>query len=209
MEDNEELIINTDRTALLLLHWQNELAHPDGKLSNHIFNNIKEAGTINNTQRVLKASRSSNMFIVYVSVAHRPGYPEMPPNPSPMSEGLKKSSAFLMGTWGAEIIDELRPLEDEIIVVNASMSGFIYSDLELLLRNRGINTIVLTGLATNWVIESTARDAFNRGYSVITLSDCCNSPSKEAHNYCLTKTLPVLGSVIDSNSFIKALEKNR
>ena len=209
MKGKEELIIDTDRTALLLLHWQNELAHPDGKLSDPIFKIIKKAGTIEKTQQVLKAGRNSSMFIAYVNAAHRPGYPEMPASPSPMSEGLKTAKAFLKGTWGAEIIDELKPLENEIIVINPAMSGFIYSDLELLLRNRGISRIVLTGIATNWVIESTARDAFNRGYSVYTLSDCCNSPIEEAHNYCIRNTLPILGSVIDSKSFIKALKKNR
>ena len=209
MEGKNELIVDTDRTALLLLHWQNELAHQEGKLSNPIFKIIEEAGTIKNTQQVLEASRNSNMLIIYVNAAHRPGYPEMSANPSPMSENLKMANAFLMGTWGAEAIDELKPMEDELVVINASTSGFVYSDLDLLLRNHGITSVVLTGLATNWVVESTARDAFNRGYCVITLADCCNSPSEEAHNYCLRNTLPVLGSVIDSKSFIKALDKDR
>lgn len=206
MEDRKDVIIDPEKTALLLLHWQKELAHPDGKLSNPIFKIISAAGTVKNTQAVLRACRRRNMFIVYVNVSHRPGYPEMPPNLSPMSGGLKRAKAFLMGTWGAEVIDELKPLEDEIIVINSCMSGFMYTDLELLLRNRGINNVVLTGLATNWVIESTARDAFNRGYSVYTISDCCNSPNQEAHRYCLVHTLPFLGYVLDSGSFIKAIE---
>ena len=202
----EEYIIDPDRTALLLLHWQNEIAHPEGRLSDPISGIIAEAGTVKNTQEILQASRSRNMFIAFVNAAHRPGYPEMPRNPAPMSIGLKNANAFIMGSWGTEVIDELKPIEDEIIIINSSTSGFTYTDLDLLLRNRKIDSVVLTGLATNWVIESTARDAFNRGYIVYTLSDCCNSPSEEAHNYCLTNTLPMLGFVLDSESYLKALE---
>jgi nicotinamidase-related amidase len=77
--------------------------------------------------------------------------------------------------------------------------------LDLLLRNRGIRTVVLSGLATNWVVESTARDANNRGYAVWTLSDCCNSSSQEAHAYCLTNSLPMLGVVCDSAAYVQEL----
>jgi nicotinamidase-related amidase len=57
------------------------------------------------------------------------------------------------------------------------------------------------------VVESTARDAFNRGYFVYTLGDCCNGSSEEAHNYSLTNILPMLGAVIDSQAYIRGLEK--
>ena len=140
-----------------------------------------------------------------VNASHRKGYPELPANPAPLAAGLVKTNAFIRGTWGAEVIDELRPLGDEIEISNYATSAFIYNELDLILRNRGITTVVLAGLATNWVVESTARDAFNRGYSVWTLADCCNSPSREAHDYCVTNTLPMLGVVCHADEYVTAL----
>jgi nicotinamidase-related amidase len=197
--------IDPDKTALLLLHWQNELVKPEGRLSYPISGILATSGTVENMRAVLEASRNKGVFVVYVNVGHRPGYPEMPRNPAPLAAGLINAKAFIAGTWGIEVIEELRPLEDEIVIVNFSTSGFTYTELDLLLRNRGITTVVLTGLATNWVIESTARDAFNRGYSVCTLNDCCNSSNEEAHTYCVRNTLPMLGTVCDSKAYIKAL----
>jgi nicotinamidase-related amidase len=100
-------------------------------------------------------------------------------------------------------------LKDEVVVLNYSPNGFGYTELDLILRNHSITDVVLTGLVTNWVIETTARDAFCKGYFVYTLADCCNSWSDEAHNWSLTNILPMLGAVSDSKSYIKALGKTK
>jgi nicotinamidase-related amidase len=207
MKDNGALDLDPRRTALLLLHWQNELVKPEGAISDPLCGILAAAGTVHHMQAALRASRSRGVFVVYVNVGHRPGYPEIGPDPAPLAAGLIKAQAFIRGTWGAEVIEELESLPDEIEIVNYSTSAFIYTELDLLLRNRGITTVVLTGLATNWVVESTARDANNRGYAVWTLSDCCNSSSQEAHAYCLTQTLPMLGVVCDSTAYTEALNE--
>jgi nicotinamidase-related amidase len=207
MSESTTFAIDPRRTALLLLHWQNELVKPEGAISYPLAGILAADGTVEHMQAVLEASRSKGVFVVYVNVGHRPGYPEMGPHPAPLAAGLVKANAFIRGTWGAEVVAELKPLSDEIEIVNYSTSAFIYTELDLLLRNRGIDTVVLTGLATNWVVESTARDAHNRGYAIWTLSDCCNSSSREAHTYCITNTLPMLGVVCDSTAYIEALEK--
>jgi len=204
-----EIAIDPTRTALLLLHWQNELVKPEGKLYGPLSKLLHAAHTVEHTMAVLKASRKRKMLITYINVSHRPGYPEISKRPAPLAAGLIKTQAFLRGTWGTEIIDELTPLKDEIVIFNHSTSAFIYTELDLLLRNHGITDVVLTGLATNWVVESTARDAFNRGYSVYTLGDCCYGSSEEAHNYSLANILPMLGVVIDSKAYIRGLEKAR
>jgi nicotinamidase-related amidase len=207
MTENVALNLDPRKTALLLLHWQNELAKPEGAISDPLCGILAAAGTVNHVQAALTASRSQGVFVVYVNVGHRPGYPEMGPHPAPLAAGLIRAQAFIRGTWGAEVIEELAPLSDEIEIVNYSTSAFIYTELDLLLRNRGITTVVLTGLATNWVVESTARDANNRGYAVWTLSDCCNSSSPEAHAYCLAQTLPMLGVVCDSTTYVETLNE--
>jgi nicotinamidase-related amidase len=205
MEENAEITIDPGRSALLLLHWQNELVKPEGLLSAPLLGILAASGTVGRMQAALQASRERGVFVVYVNVGHREGYPEIARNPAPLATGLMKAHAFIKGTWGAEVIEELRPLKDEIEIINYSTSAFISTELELLLRNRGITNVILTGLATNWVVESTARDAFNRGYCVWTLSDCCNSSSRESHDYCMSNTLPMLGVVCDSKAYLDAL----
>jgi nicotinamidase-related amidase len=192
-------------SALLLLHWQNELVKPGGLVSPAFSGVLTASGTVEQMQDALQASREAGVLVVFVNASHRKGYPEVPPDPAPLAAGLVRSNAFLRGTWGAQVIDELKPLENEIDIANFSTSAFVYNELDLILRNRGIRTVVLAGLATNWIVESTARDAFNRGYAVWTLADCCNSPDREAHDYCVKNTLPMLGVVCRAEEYRRAL----
>jgi nicotinamidase-related amidase len=197
--------IDPRTSALLILHWQNELVKPGGLVAAVFSGVLAEFGTIERMQDALEASRKKGVLVVYVNASHRKGYPELPANPAPLAAGLVRTNAFIRGTWGTQVIDELGPLGDEIEISNYATSAFIYNELDLILRNRGITTVVLAGLATNWVVESTARDAFNRGYSVGTLADCCNSPNREAHEYCVTNTLPMLGVVCHADEYVTAL----
>jgi len=198
--------LNPKTTALLILHWQNELVKPGGLVSTPLPEIIAASGTVQRLQSALQASREREVLVVYVNASHRKGYPEVPRIPAPLAAGLVESNAFIRGTWGVQVIDELEPREDEIEIANYSTSAFIYTELDLILRNRGITTVVLAGLATNWVVESTARDAFNRGYAVWTLADCCHGSSTEAHDYCVKNTLPMLGTVSDAAGYVQALQ---
>ena len=197
--------IDPTTSALLVLHWQNELVKPGGAVSTPFSGILAAAGTLQRMQEALRASREQGVLVVFVNASHRKGYPEVPPNAAPLAAGLVKTNAFLRGTWGAQVVDELAPRDDEIEIANYSTSAFVYNELELILRNRSIRTVVLAGLATHWIVESTARDAFNRGYSVWTLADCCNSPDREAHDYCVKNTLPMLGVVCRAEDYARAV----
>jgi nicotinamidase-related amidase len=199
------LTIDPAKTALLLLHWQNDIAALGGKIAGDMPERLA-AHTIEHTQAVLKATREKGMLVIFVNGSHRPGYPEAPARPSPLMTHLIKAGAVVRGTWGAEVIDQLKPLDDEIVIYNSSPSGFCYTELDIILRNKGITDLVLGGFATNWVVESTARDGANRGYFIYILKDCCNSLSDEIHNWTLTNILPVLGIVLDSKAYIAALQ---
>ena len=201
--------IDRTTTALLLLHWQNDLAKPEGNNAMGLPERIKAAHTIENTQTVLKASREKGILVAYVRAAFRPGMPELPEaeKHAPLASSIAATKSLVDGTWGAEIIDELKPTESELVINNHSTSGFCSTPLDLLLRNHGINTVVLSGLVTNFVVESTARDAFNRGYFVTILEDCVNSWSDEWHTWTLKNILPMLATVSNSEAYIDALGK--
>jgi nicotinamidase-related amidase len=205
-KNESAVIIEPAKTALLLLHWQNDIVLPDYKYAGIIPERIAAAHTIEHTQAVLKASREKGILVVYVNASHRPGYPELPANSAPIFKNVAAGSAHIRGTKGSEVIDQLKPRDNEIIVYNYNPSGFYYTDLDLILRNKGITSLVLSGIATNWAVETTARDGACIGYFIITLKDCCNSSTDEMHNWPLVNILPRLGAVIDSKAYIAALQ---
>jgi ureidoacrylate peracid hydrolase len=207
MEAKNEATIAIDpvKTALLMLHWQKDTADPASKIVGDLPRRLKAAHIVENTQAVLKASREKGIPVIYVNANHRPGYPEMNPRHFPLANHLVEAGVLVRGSWGAEVIDPLKPAAGDIIVDNYSSSGFCNSDLDLILRNKGVTDLVLSGIATNWVVESTARDGANRGYFIYTLKDCCASITDEVHNWTLTNILPSLGAVLSSEEYIAAL----
>lgn len=206
-KNNETAItINPANTALLLIHWQNDIASPGGKVAGNIPERLAAAHTIEHAQTVLKATREKGMPIIFINGSHRPSYPELPARPTPLMTHFTETGAAIRGTWGADVIEQLKPLDNEIVIDNSSTSGFCYTELDIILRNKGITDLVITGFATNWAVESTARDGANRGYFIYILKDCCNSLTDEMHNWTLTNILPVLGIVFDSNAYIEALQ---
>jgi nicotinamidase-related amidase len=203
--DEATLTIDPAKTALLLIHWQKDVAAPGFKHAGNHPERLAAAHTIEHTQAVLKASREKGVLVIYVNAGHRPGYPEVSPKSAPVSRNVVASGAHIRGTMGNEVVDQIKPRDDEIVVYNYSPDGFCYTDLDLILRNKGITDLVLSGLSTNWAVETTAREGACRGYFIYTLKDCCNSSSDEMHNWALTNILPRLGAVIDSEAYINAL----
>ena len=206
-KSKEALLINPVSTALLLLHWQNDLAAPAGKLAGDMPQRLASAHTIENIQAVLRATREKGMLVIYVNASHRPGYPEVSPKTSRLSSNIAKSGGLVRGSWGAEVIDQLKPRSDDVIIYNFSPSAFGYTELDLILRNKGITALVLSGLVTNWIVESTAREAASRGYQIFTLSDCCQGVNEEMHNWSLINILSVVGSVVDSRGYIASMKE--
>jgi nicotinamidase-related amidase len=207
-QDNQAaLTIDLDKTALLMMHWQHDIVSPGYKHASTKPERIAEAHNTEHAQAVLKASREKGMLIAYVNAVHEPGYPEFPRVLTPMSRNIVDDEALVRGTVGAEVIDELKPLDNEVIIENFNPSAFIGTKLDVVLRNNGITTLVVSGMSTDWVVETTARDAACLGYFVYTLKDCCNSTSDEKHDWPMENILPRLGAVIDSEAYIAALQR--
>ena len=200
-----EMTIDPATTALLMLHWENELCLPDGKFAQNLPDRIKKALNIEHTQAALKVSREKGVLVVYVRLAFRPGYPEIPAKAIPMEQGLREVGAFIDGSWGAEIIDELKPVEGDIVITNKSSDAFTDTELHHLLQANGITDLVLTGMCTHFVISTTCRSAGSGGYLPYILQDCCNSWSDDQHLWPLNNNLSHLAIISDSTAYIKAL----
>jgi nicotinamidase-related amidase len=205
-ENGGGLVLDPLKTALVLIHWQKEIAAPGGRNSEDMPGRLLAMGTIDRTQAVLSATRKNGMLVVYINGVHRPGYPELAARTVPLAKMLIERGSMQQGTPGVEVIDELEPVESDIVIDNYSPSAFCSTCLDPILRSKGITNIVLTGIATHVAIESTAREGFNLGYTVYTLEDCCTSTTQEIHDWTIKNILAFFGFVIDAESYIAAID---
>ncbi|MHA1379244.1 MAG: cysteine hydrolase family protein [Candidatus Helarchaeota archaeon] len=130
---------------------------------------------ISNLSRLLEYARHHKWAVIYLADNHKSTDPEFqiwPPH-------------CVKGTKGAEIIDELKPEDDEIIIPKRRYSGFYGTDLDLWLRELGIDTIILTGILTNICVMYTSADAAQRGYHVIVIKDGVAALSSEDNKWAL------------------------
>lgn len=118
--------------------------------------------------------RQNGIPIIYVCDAHRPEDPEFTDFPSGVEHAVSESD-------GAEVIDEVKPQEGDYIVGKRRFSGFYGTDLEPLLSELGVNSLVMVGRPTNVCVLYTAADAFFRGYSVFAITDCLYSKTERYH----------------------------
>ncbi|MGZ4661305.1 MAG: cysteine hydrolase, partial [Arthrobacter sp.] len=113
---------------------------------------------------------------------------------------------FVKGTWGAEIIDELAPAEGDILIEGKrGLDTFASTNLDFILRSKGITTIALGGFLTNCCVESTMRSGYENGYKVITLSDCVAATSVEEHDNAISYDYPMFSTPMTAGEFVESL----
>jgi ureidoacrylate peracid hydrolase len=122
-------------------------------------------------------------------------------------KAVADGNAFREGTWGAEIIDELKPKEgDQVVTGKCTLCGFNNTDLEKIVKEANIKNIVIGGFLTNFCVESTSRTAYDKGYSVTVIKDATAANSSEEQNYVEEKILPLLGQTLSVDQFLSQLE---
>ena len=188
-------------TCLLLLDLQNDIVDADGKLgASGLAEVVRQRGVLANARRALDAARSRGQMVVHVRVGFRPDYADSL-SVAPRVQKLKAAGAAVIGTWGCEFAQSVAPLPGEVIITKQCVNPFFNTNLLTLLLRRGIAQVVLGGVATNLVVESTARAADDAGFGVTVLEDCCAAPNPEWHRFSVTAMLPLFGSVSDSTTF--------
>ena len=199
------LAIDKGHTALLAMDFQNDIVHENGAFKDFGFAAmVKQNDVLAKSARLLGAARRAGVKVIYPVIKYRPGYPERPAN-SGLFAGTIQANAIVEGTWGAEIHESVAPQDGEPVVARRGVSAFYGSDLAALLATGGIDTLLLSGVATNFVVEGTAREAADRGYNVVIVGDCCASASQETHDVTLNTTLPFLSTISNLDEVIAAL----
>ena len=203
--------INVKETAISLLHFQNDIVTPKGKMAYHgIPKQVKKYHIMENVAKALDASRKAGVKVIYVNAVWRQGHPGINQKlfQIPLIIGVRKANICVKGTWGADNPDEVKPQPTDIIVENWSTCGFMHSDLDLILRANGISNLVITGTATNWVVDSTTRVGMELGYNITIIKDCVQSFDDEMHNFAINIELPQLANkIVTLDEYIKALKK--
>jgi nicotinamidase-related amidase len=200
--------LDPTRAALLALDLQNYGVHPQGYWASHGEPDWPAIArpAVDNTARVLAAARRHRVLVIHVGVAWRPGSPEMNMTAPLFARAPDRS---LEGTWGSEFYAPVTPAPGELVVYKRGVSALAGTELDRLFRLRDINTLVLTGVATQFAVEGTAREAVDRGYRVLVLEDCCASRVREVHRFSIDMILRTLCQVTTADRFIGDLEANR
>jgi nicotinamidase-related amidase len=141
-----------------VLHYQNGLVRHEGVFAfSGTAAQVEKHGCLEKTAAVLQAARAAGIPVIYVNIAFRPGFPELKKPTYPLIESIQERNAFLRGSWDAAVPEELEPQPDDVEVINFDSSAFSHTDLDGILRAKGVKHLFLAGIATNWVVESTTR----------------------------------------------------
>ena len=194
------------RTAVVLIEYQNDFASEGGALHGAVQDVMERTGMLRNTRRLVDAARAAGATIVHAPIGYVPGYRELALHPYGILKGVVDAGAFVKGEWGAEIVDVLAPQEGDVVLEGKrGLDSFATTNLDFILRGRGITTIALGGFLTNCCVESTMRTGYEKGYYVITLSDCVAAMSAEEHHNAIRFNYPMFSEVLTSQAFADEL----
>lgn len=172
-------------TVLLALHYQNDVVHADGKIRIGIAEGSRaRAAVVSAAKRLLAGARAHDVPVISVRIAFAAGYPDVARN-AEIWRRVVSAGALLKGSWGAEFHEGLGPLPGEIVVThrrNDAFHGSALADAVALFRPE---RLVVAGISTTYVVESTVRTATDRGYAVTVAADACSSGTKAMHEASL------------------------
>ena len=191
-----ELDINKEKTAIVVIDLQKGIA----AIATEPYNAQK---VIENTAAILNSVRKNNMsvFLVHVSPS-----PDLKDALRPIAETSFPMSGF-NPSW-SEFVPELNIQSSDFLITKHQWGAFYGTELDLQLRRRGIDTIILCGVATNMGVESTARFAFEYGFNQILVEDAMAARSKEEHEYPIKYIFPRLGLIRKTVEVLQALNKS-
>ena len=176
------LAIDLDRTALVIIDMQRDFLEPGG-FGETLGNDVSRlAAAVEPCRAVLGAARQRGLLVIHTREGHRPDLSDAPPAKVERGEPSKRIGApgpmgriLVRGEPGHDIIAALYPADGEPVIDKPGKGAFYQTELELMLRNRGIENLLVCGVTTEVCVNTTVREANDRGYRCVVLSDCCAS----------------------------------
>ena len=203
------------RTALVMIDFQRDFVYPGG-FGESLGNDTSPLlAALKPAERVLRACREAGMFVVHTREGHRPDLSDLPrakyergkPSIHIGDEG-PMGRLLVRGSYGHDIVEELYPIEGEPVVDKPGKGSFYATDLDTILRMKGIDRLIVCGVTTEVCVNTTVREANDRGYDALVLRDCVASYFPEFQRVALemiTAQGGIVGWVGDSEHFLSAL----
>lgn len=194
-------------TAVIMIEFQNEFCKEGGKLYDGVKDEIARQGTIPNAVKLAEGARKRGATVIHAPFVFNEKYFDEHQMLG-IVKAVADTNAFREGTWGAEIIDELKPKEgDKVVSGKCTLCGFNNTDLEKIVKEANIKNVVIGGFLTNFCVESTARTAYDKGYGVTIVKDATAATSEEDQKYTEEKIFPLLGQTMSVDQFLSQLQE--
>src|SRR5580704_12169257 len=211
----EPVAVDLDKAALVIIDMQRDFLEPGGfgaALGNDV---SRLQAAVGPCRDVLAAARRSGVLVIHTREGHRPDLFDAPPHKVVRGDPAQRIGApgpmgriLVRGEPGHDIIPELYPIAGEPVIDKPGKGAFYQTDLELMLKNRAIDTLLVCGVTTEVCVNTTVREANDRGFRCVVLSDCCGYYFPEFHQMGLAMIKAqggIFGSVSASKPLLKIL----
>jgi ureidoacrylate peracid hydrolase len=222
----EPIEIDTASTAVIVVDMQNDFGAKGGMFDRTGIDISGIQKVIGPTAKVLASARRAGVKIIYLKMGFRPdlsdlGSPDSPNRVRNLRIGLgqtvhapdgREGRILIRDTWNTDIVPELKPQADDVVIYKHRFSGFYQTDLDARLKQLGIKHLIITGCTTSVCVEATVRDAMFRDYGCVLLTDCMSQPTignslpGSNHDASLIVIEATGGWLSSSDQFIKAFE---
>jgi len=194
-------------TAVVLIEFQNDFTSDGGALHGAVNDVMESTNMLENAKKLAHDARAAGATIIHAPITFADGYGEISDHPYGILAGVVDSKAFVKDSWGAEIVEDVAPQADDIVVEGKrGLDTFASTNLDFILRSKGIKTVALGGFLTNCCVESTMRSAYEKGFDVITLIDCVAATSQAEHDNAIQYDYPMFSRPMPSDEFAGMLE---
>jgi nicotinamidase-related amidase len=199
--------IDPKMTALMIIDPQNDFLSEKGVVWDLVGDLVVKNQVVEKLEALISKAKEAGVAVVYSPHYYDKEYNAWP-NVNFIDRVMFERKMFNRGTWGADWHPKLKPDDDTIVAAShKNLSGFHTSDLDIQLRKRGINTILLAGMSANLCVESHLRDAEEKGYEVVVIKDATAAAGEDAYKAALTNYGFIAHESITAEEALKRLEK--
>lgn len=199
-------MLDPKKTAVVMIEFQNDFTTEGGSLHGAVKGVMESSNMLEHAQETVAKAREIGATIIHAPITFAEGYPELGEHPYGILKGVVDTNSFRKGTWGADFAEEMQPQEGDLIVEGKrGLCAFSSTNLDFILRGRGIENVALGGFLTNCCVESSMRTAYEKGFNVFTLTDCVAATSEEEHRVAIEKDYPMFSRPVDHHEFLSYL----